>query len=325
MRLLDGLGVVLMRLDRRRLGVFPEGWGDPVGIEALGDLPAPDEPVGVPEILWGRKEEHPGFRVWRGQMASPAAPLLPPDARVVSFELCEPGTGSERICILFPAWNDHGLRERRKLARLLVERRVAALSFEAPYYGTRRVVPEPAQAIRTVADFARMGHAAVVEGRALATALADRAQVGVAGYSMGGNLAALVSAALPFPVATAPLAASHSPAPVFCDGVLRHAIAWKALGGRDRAEDLRATLARASVRSAPALPHHAAAVLVAGRSDAYVPAEATQDLARHWPGSELRWVDASHASLLWRHRPLLADAIAESFTRLAAHTREDHR
>lgn len=314
--MLDRLGALLLKVDRRRLTVFPDGWGDALGLELLDQVPSPTHPIDVPELVWARKKEHPGYRSWRGQMTSPVAPLLPPEARVVRFELIEPGTGSDRVCILFSAWNDHGLDERRKLAQLLAQRGVSSLSFEAPYYGSRRAVREPAQAIRTVADFARMGYGAVLEGRALAVALSELGTVGVAGYSMGGNLAALVSASLPFGVATAPLAASHSPAPVFCDGVLRGAIAWRALGGRDRTAELREVLDQVSVLGAPPLPHHRGAVLVAARRDGYVPADATLALARHWEGSELRWVDAGHATLLWRHRPVLADAIADAFTRL---------
>lgn len=163
-----------------------------------------------------------------------------------------------------------------------------------------------------------MGFGSIVEARALLARFGKQAQVGVSGYSMGGNLAALVSAGHPHPVATAPLAASPSPGPVYLDGVLSGVISWEALGGRSAATELRAVLSSATALSAPAQPHHAAAVLVGASRDGFVPVEATRQLHEHWPGSELRWVDAGHATLIARHRPQLADAIVASFGRLEA-------
>jgi pimeloyl-ACP methyl ester carboxylesterase len=134
---------------------------------------------------------------------------------------------------------------------------------------------------------------------------------------MGGNLAALASAMVPFPVAIAPLAASHSPGPVYLDGVLRSAIGWEALGGREAATDrLRAVLGSASVLSVPPADHHRAAVLVVAERDGFIPRGAAQALADHWPGSELRVVaGAGHATLLWRHSATLVEAIAGAFDR----------
>jgi pimeloyl-ACP methyl ester carboxylesterase len=141
--------------------------------------------------------------------------------------------------------------------------------------------------------------------------------MGVSGYSMGGNISALIGAAAGFPVAMAPLAASHSPGPVFLDGVISHGIQWDALGGRDQEPLLREALSSVSVLGLPAPPWSGAAVLVAGRSDGFIPRTAIERLHRHWPGSELRWRRGGHATLLWRQRPVLAGAIADSFERLA--------
>lgn len=313
---IDRAASVAMMIDRRRLGIFPGGWGDRLTLELFGRLPRVDDPLPDVDIVWNRKEEHRGFRVRRGSFTSPVAELLVPESRVVPVEVMEPAFGSQRTVILMPAWNDHGFDTRRKLGRLLVARGVTTVSFDIPFYGARRVVPSPVQAIRTVADFAVMGHGALAEARALLGCFSRESVVGISGYSMGGNLAALVSASSTMPVATAPLAASHSPGPVYLDGILANAVAWRALGGRSAAEELRSLLDRASALATPPLPHHADAVLVAARRDGFVPAEATADLHRHWVGSELRIVDAGHATLLARHRHLLADAIVASFDRL---------
>ena len=41
-----------------------------------------------------------------------------------------------------------------------------------------------------------------------------------------------------------------------------------------------------------------------------------QAVHRHWPGSEMEWVNGGHGSLLWFHRDRLVDAVVRSFERL---------
>jgi hypothetical protein len=315
MHLIDRLAALLVRLDRRRLGIFPEGWGDAEVLEAATTLPRCDDPISGIEILWGRKEEHRGMRITRGSFTSSARIDLPLETRAVPVEVVEPPAGSDRIVVLMPAWNDHGFETRRAMAALLAERGLASAMFDIPFYGARRVVSSRDQAIRTVAAFMLMGIGAVDEARSLLAALAADRAVGVSGYSMGGNVAALVSASIPFPAATSVHAASHSPGPVYLDGILERAIDWQALGGESAREELRRRLSAVSVLDEPVLPHHRTATLVAASRDGFVPPSATEALHRHWEGSSLDWVDAGHATLLKRHAPHLADAVVESFER----------
>jgi hypothetical protein len=214
------------------------------------------------------------------------------------------------------AWNDHGYDTRQHLASELLVHGIGSLLLEIPYYGTRRIVGGDEQPIPTVADFSRMGLGAVTEGRALLHHFRPRYQMGISGYSMGGNIGALVGAAAGFPIAMAPLAASHSPGPVFLDGVISNGIVWEALGGRDQEDRLRAALSSASVLQLPVPAWSAAAVMVAARSDGFIPSTAVAALHRHWAGSELRWRRGGHATLLWRQRSALAQAVADSFDRL---------
>ena len=141
--------------------------------------------------------------------------------------------------------------------------------------------------------------------------------MGVSGYSMGGNIGAMVGATAGHPVAIAPLAASHSPGPVFLEGVISNGIQWAALGGDDHKDRLREWLGAASVLKLPIPDWTQAAVIVAARGDGFVPPSAVTALHRHWPGSELRWRRGGHATLLWRQRRALANAVADSFDRLA--------
>ena len=312
---IDRAAAVMVRRGPKRLRIFPAGWGDPKYLEQLGDTSTLQEPPPSLDISWS-PTKHLGDRTIRdGRFA--AITDLPAPAQTATVRMVEPPGGTDRLCLLMAAWNDHGYNTRQHLADELLTRGIGSLIIEIPYYGSRRIVPEDEQPIPTVADFARMGVGAVAEGRALLHHFRAGYRMGVSGYSMGGNIGALVGAAAGFPVTMAPLAASHSPGPVFLDGVISNGIVWHALGGPDRAEDLRTALSSASVLSLPAPSWAAAAVMVAAESDGFITRSAVQRLHAHWPGSELRWRRGGHATLLWRQRAALAQAIADSFARLA--------
>ena len=68
-------------------------------------------------------------------------------------------------------------------------------------------------------------------------------------------------------------------------------------------------------------PHAAAAVLTAATIDGFVPTSAVLALHRHWPGSEMAWVRAGHATLLWRHKDRMAEGIVRAFERVEAMAR----
>lgn len=307
---LDVAAGLLYAWGSSRHRVFPDGWGDRFAVAMLEDAEIDVASIEPADILWGRKEERRGLRVRRGRFSSPLASELPMDAASVPVEMIQPASGTERHVVIMPAWNDHGFEQRRRLASLIAEYGIGAIMFDIPFYGARRVTSEKEQAIRTVGDFALMGVGAVKEALAIMAATSGR--VGVTGFSMGGNLAALVSAVAQDPVATSAIAASHSPGPVYLDGVLSRAIDWRALGGRSEADALRVVLSSASALRYEPRPHHREAVVVAASRDGFVPLEATRRLSEHW-GAELRLLPGGHATALWRHRPEMAQAVADSF------------
>ena len=312
---IDRLGGAIITHGPERLRFFGDGWGD------LSTIDSAAMPTGEPqplEIEWVSEITDGGAVTSVGIFESPAD-VLPDHARHGAVTRILPEGGTNRMVVLMAAWNEHDSRARFAIAARLAGKGIGSLVLENPYYGIRRPAHLDGQPIRTVSDFFRMGIGAVKEGRGLLATVRDAGQMpGVAGYSMGGNISALVSSTMPFPVATAPLAAAYSPSPVYLDGALRGGIAWEALGGESAAEPrLREALLSASVLDLPAPPHARYAVLVSATSDGYVPPAATEMLHAHWPGSELRWVGGGHASLLWFHKGTLASAIATSFDRLA--------
>ncbi len=305
---------------------FHDGWGDRDVIERFRALARHVPAVEPVEMRWGRPVEGKRAVVLDGEFTSPVVEL-PEQCRTAHMRLVVPTGGAERVVVLMAAWNEHGYGVRAQLARRLVGRGLATAMLENPYYGSR-IPGGDGHPMAAVSDFFVMGRAAALEGQSLLDTLARNgapgipasAALGVSGFSMGGNVAAFVAVMSPVPVAAAPLAASYSPAPVFLDGAIRAGIDWEALddGGGDPEERLRAALADYSVLRLPVPDHTRHAVIVAGREDAYVPAEAAERLHRHWPGSELRWTREGHASLRFLRRPTLIRAILDSFDRKEA-------
>jgi dienelactone hydrolase len=311
---IDRAAGLMFRTFRGRLRVFTDGWGDPDRLELL-DVTTAGPPAPI-EVTWGRPDRSDGVVVESGEFASSLAGL-PPPARIAHVRRITPEAGCDRICVLLPAWNDEDYRTRTRFAQQLVERGIGAVLLGAAFYGTRRVAAG-GSAIRTVSDFALMSRAIVAEGRSLVAHLAAPGmQVGVAGYSMGGSLAATVAATTDLPIAVAPLAAAHAPSTVFVEGVLQHAVEWEALGAEGRTR-LFAALDRPSLLRLAPTPATRHAVLVAASGDGFVLPEATRSIHDHWPGSELRVVRAGHASMLWWRLDPMVDAIVDAFDRAAA-------
>lgn len=318
MHWLDGVSARALARTPARKRVFRRGWGDPKALAAYLDEAAAITPIPQIPIEEGLEMRLDSLVARDLSFESPGR-FLPGPSRVARARLVAGADGAGRLVVLMAAWNDHGYQGRLRLARDLAARGIASVMLEQPFYGDRRPEPGEEQPIATVADFMWMGRGAVLEGRVLADHFRRRGyRVGVTGYSMGGNMAGFLSAAMPFPVATALLAAPFSPGPPFLHGLLQATIDWEALGG-DNPEirrRLSEVLHSASILRFPAPAHARAAVLVAGTRDGYVPTAAVQAIHRHWPGSVVEWVGAGHASLLWFHRDRLVKAVERSFARL---------
>ena len=313
-----------MRSGRRYPRLFADGWGDPDLLDRVGEGVRHPGPTPEIEVAWSS---------WRGEMGGLVArtgwfpspdPDLPAESRRAVMQLVSPSVGPRRVVILFAAHNDHGYETRMRLGRRLAEHDVAALILENPFYGRRRPLDGGRRPVTTVANLLVMGRAAVAEGRALVVALREQGveEVGVSGFSMGGTIAALVSALCSGPLASIPMAAAHSPAPAYTEGVLSAAVDWEALGGLGARERLAEVLDWASVLRITPPPHTSVALLAAATGDAYVPARAVEALHHHWPGSELRWLQGGHVSVGLRGARTQAAIIAEGFERASDESNE---
>lgn len=308
MRFLDDAYV---RLWPRR-GVFAGGWGEPDALERGLDPELRDVEPAPATIRWTRARSHGLSRIREGELASPDEGL-PPESRVARVCLVEPRGGEARgLVVALAAWGDEGFSARRRLLARAIEGGVAVLVLENPLYGARRRVGQDGPRLRFASDFVTMGRATVLEARALmAWARTHHARVGVTGFSMGAQMAAMSAALAPWPVRVVLMAPALSPARVFFDGPLRADVARAPLGpgGLPR---LRAVMERLSILDLPPPRDPSLARLVGTRADGIVPPADTFAIARHW-GAPVRWIDDGHVSAVLRRPHAMGQAVLDAF------------
>lgn len=326
MHWLDALAARFMVTRQPRL--FEDGWGSQAVLEKLSRGPQGFAFPELSEVALGpvRREGH--LLIQEGHFPSPAAVgSLPEACREARFQLLLPRDAGPRppVCVFLAAAGDEGFGLRRFIAGELARYGVGAMLLENPYYGSRRPPGQKGTAVRTVVDLLLMFRATAVEATALLGWLLARGhpKVGISGYSMGGSIAAYAAALFPLPAAVIPLAASHSSAPVFTEGVLSAVPDWEALGrttgGPEAARQrLNEVLSATSTTALPPLSHPRRAILVAARRDGFVPSSATLRLLQHWRGAELRYLPGGHISAFVTGRAAIIRAILEAFSRVEA-------
>lgn len=201
----------------------------------------------------------------------------------------------------------------------LVEEGYELYFFELPYYGSRRRETQRSATVLTVSDHILLNEAIILESRALLRRLAGPTPIGLAGFSMGGFMAARVAAAMEQELALVAIAAGVTPRPIFTQSAYARAIDFDALtlpeGTPDEArERLGILFDQGRVRRSPPRPD--AAVLIGCRDDALVPPAQTEALHAFWPGSELRWLEGGHVASVLVHRAPLRQALRDAFARL---------
>lgn len=303
---------------------FQDGWGDRALCEATDPIALSRRRIPRLEVELGPSRREHGGLLREGSFESPET-RLPPCARTARIRLLLPDRPVRAVAVHLAASGDQGFGVRLRFAAPLLERGIGALVLENAYYGARRPANQPRHAFRSISDLHLMGAATFQEGRALLRWLQEGQRVplvGVTGYSMGGQLSAMIGASMPFPVAIVPVAAPCSPDSVLRHGVLHHVAEWAALAGEggdeQRArEELYAHLSRFAVTVLPPPAWPEAAIVVGTAGDGVVPPAEMERIARHW-GAELRWLPAGHVSAVLRHQGAMREALSDAFDRLAA-------
>ena len=252
-----------------------------------------------------------------GTFRSPLAAL--PDAVKTVHVRAWSREANRAACVILAASRDEGYWIRERVFGGLTERGIDLYLVENPFYGLRRDGRGPSDI--TVSDHGLMALAMVLEARALLDYLRSRyAKLAVAGYSMGGHMAAITAAVTPMPVACAALATGASASAIYTRGLLSWSVDLKTLGGVDgiqaARERLRALFDTADITSYRPPIRPDAAVVSGCTRDGYVLQNETEKLHRHWKGSSLRWINAGHFSALLTQRRALCDCVEEAVERL---------
>lgn len=310
--------------------MFARGLGDGLGAGLLAEL----------EARFLRPPTHPELKVkWmtlpyterglvrmRGFFETPSRDLpLPAATRAAYFELILPQGSSPAIrppiCIYAASAGDQGLGHRRRFVVPLVHKGIGALLLANPYYGLRRPDDQHGFSLHTVADHLMMNLTTIEELRALTRWLHGSGfeHVGLAGYSMGGYVAAAAATTTyARPVALVAIATSASASPVFTRSPMANAVDWASLAGTLGPRGaLGALLERFSLERLPAPADAALVTLLGARHDAVCSPEEVIALARHW-GITPRWLPGGHVSSLWRGRQASREAILDAFSLLLA-------
>jgi hypothetical protein len=317
MHLLD----LLFGLAARGPRFFPDGWGDRAVCDTIHPECEADRPPARIAVELSPFCHALGGQLAEGTFESPQA-ALPACARTARVRVLLPDGPLAGVAVHLAASGDQGFAMRLRFAAPLLAHGIGAVVLENAYYGARRPPAQVRHALRCVSDLHLMGSATFREGRALLRWIREAlgAPAGVTGFSMGGQMAAMVGAAVPFPVAVVPVAASCAPDSVLRDGVLRHVVDFTACAADGDAAAARAALldhlSRFSVEALPAPVAPEAAIVVGTRDDGVVPPVEMERIARHW-GCELRWLPAGHVSAVLHYQGQMRRAIADAFDRLA--------
>jgi len=311
------LDVIAARLACREK-LFSQGWGDETLLADLVRRASFAQPPGPISVDWSTGD-HSIDPVQRdGKFTSPMD-LLPAEARTV-YVRAWLKAGNTAGCVILAASRDEGYKMRERVFGPLVNRGLDLYLLENPFYGRRRT--DSSASLSTFSDHALMNLASVWEARALLEYLrGSYGKLTVAGYSMGGHMAAITAAVCPFPLACAPLATGASAAPIYTIGLLSWSVNLEALAndsGQQLAarERLHRLIEPADVtRQAPPMRADAA-VVVGCKRDGYILANEIERLHQYWSGSALRWLPAGHVTGLMFFRSALRDAVADATAKL---------
>ncbi|MEL6182314.1 MAG: alpha/beta hydrolase family protein, partial [Myxococcota bacterium] len=307
------------RLFFKRHSYFESGWGDNTRLEPPPELFERHMPEPI-DLHWGPALPYKrGVTLRRGWFESPWAEHLPVEARLARVRWLEPervdGEKPGPVCVFLASWADSGHRLRERIVLPLVRQGTSMILLENPYYGQRCPVGQDGTKLRHVSDLIAMWVATWCEGRGLLRWLRDEGyQAGVAGYSMGAQVGAMVGVSIPWPVAIVPLVSATSPVWPFTEGILGQLPAWDVLGERSM---LGERLKPFSLLSLPGPYEPDCAVLVGARRDGILIPEEMRQLADHW-NIELRWLNAGHISAFVWHGRALRSALSDAFQRLAS-------
>ncbi len=304
--------------------MFLDGWGDSALLADVEHGRVSFETKSVPATLsLGDALSSARWHTQEFSFVSPLADLFaePHCARVAGRWLRPLGGVSERRLLVLGSSREEGFGLRTWAWSKLLARGYELVFLETPFYGSRRARAQTSASVRSVAEQLLLHLAMVQEACAMLATVRQgfAGALGVAGFSMGGYMAAMTAALCPFDVAAVIIAGGVSPAPVYLDHYLSRSVSWSSLPPSPAAAKarLRGLLSRDTSTYAPPRRPDAAAIVACGR-DGFVPPVESARLAQHWGAQDLTFVDAGHTIGFLGHRPHFHAAVERAFRRLEA-------
>ena len=292
--------------------MFSRGWGDDTVLAEFSQRSHYlREPAAI-EVSWVAERAEKDQAVRDGKFPSPLLGL--PDAVATAHVRSWTRLGNRSACVMPAASRDEGYAIRERVFGPLVARGIDLYFLENPFYGLRRDARGPSDI--TVADHGLMALGMVLEARALLGYLRPQyAKLAVAGYSMGGHMAAITAAVTPLPLACAALATGASASAIYTRGLLSRSVDFETLGSSAR-ERLRKLFEVADLANFRAPVRVDAAIVSGCTRDGYVLRSETERLHAHWKGSSVRWIKAGHFSALLTQRRALRECIETALERV---------
>src|SRR5271165_7042536 len=171
--------------------LFSQGWGDESLLTTLSTRISYADPPSSISVTWSSARKRRGMVRRDGAFASPLA-LLPKEASTAHVRAWT-REGNSAAVVILAASRDEGYQVRERVFGPLTARGLDIYFMENPFYGLRRTRGGPS--LITVSDHGLMVLGMVWEARALLEHLrTDYLKVAVAGYSMGGHMAAITPA-----------------------------------------------------------------------------------------------------------------------------------
>lgn len=297
--------------------MFVSGWGDRALLARFDPAWIADRDHRSCALQWSSRSTGPFGDVQDGFFESPCDDL--PRAARLAWVRAVTAPGNRAACVVLAGSRDEGPAMREDVFGPLVARGIDLLILENPYYGLRRPEGASSASVPTVADQIQMNVASLLEALALLEwARARYERIGVAGYSMGGHMAALGGVLFGRPLAIGAFAAGACPAPIYTSGLLSRSVAFERLGPDAEGErtKLRELFERADLTRLPPPAAPRAAAIVAMEFDGYVARHQTERLRAHWRGARVRFEPAGHISGILLRRSILRDELELAFAAL---------
>ena len=249
-------------------------------------------------------------------------------------------SGNMPLCIHLPCAGDQFFdwRNRHFATPLAVQHGIASLIIEAPTYGKRRRKNRQVRGaqVHRISDLAVGGLTQIVESIGLFAWMKNNVpchsmgNFGMCGISMGAEITTLYAAVTPIPTHIVAVMPPHSATATWNVGVLNECSDWdhlaSAMNGTkiatatDARNRVQEWLQQTDIRTFPK-PYHWMSpkdrpnILILGAlHDAYIPAESTWKLAKHWNEmANCRWLPGGHCTTVVFHKNTILGAIAEVF------------